>query len=207
MHEAPTCKRCGAPDSAVVETYGEVLHGHYGSTRFDGTSLIWVSDDHDDLVDCDVICDACTEVLIERGKAEIYHAAFAAPAPANLSKEAYRRLFLLGANTMHQEILMFRGFASAGALLTPDDPDAVEDLRRTLCRKDPTGPGTKQMPAEGETGSLAIEVGRSHATAALLLATQPDPAIDYTKPAEIFAEQMIESDKFWDEAIDILTAK
>lgn len=203
MVKMQTCCLCGN-GSACVSHEGEVAIGFFGSVRYDTTSMIWIREAPEGLGHGSLLCDQCVDRLVEEGALEIFHSTLGAPAPAMLSNEAYRRLFLRGANRMYRDILEARG-SIAEPVAGPGEAEcqAIRSLRARICT-DPSacisGPG----PQRNEAGPKALEVGAAHATAAVLLGHAGGPDGGFGEAAVHYADAMRQRDEIWAEMIAAL---
>ena len=91
-----TCATCGGEASDTDNT-GVMVHGGYGSTRYDTSSLIWTVRG-EEVYPWGYICDDCIDRAVSDGKLEEFHTNLGGKETGlNLSAEAYRELFAHGA--------------------------------------------------------------------------------------------------------------
>ena len=103
------CQLCGKTHDEDNTHEGVFVYGGYGSTRYDETKLIWLTDVPDSLEVKDRICDSCIDTLVEDRHLEAFSGVFDRDAGRTMSAEGYARVFMLGAEQMFQICANARG--------------------------------------------------------------------------------------------------
>ena len=160
------CATCSG-EAGDTDNTGVMVHGGYGSARYDTSSLVWTVRG-EGVYPQGHICDDCTDRAVSEGLLEEFHSALGGTDTGlNLSEATYRELFAYGARKAYDafwEKREDRPYQEARdpAALEP----AIEDMRfqlsddRVLARVG----STKRTPL----GWGAVDIGYAHAVAAIV---------------------------------------
>jgi hypothetical protein len=155
---------------AHVYRNGDFLHGQYESTGYDAFTLI-ITDD-EGLDDVTILCDDCTDKLVEQKKAYVTHSSLREINKGPFPAKVYSVLFEHYAHSIMNKLNKF----DAGPEVREDEPDIeyIEVLRKEI-RFDPSGGPRNQLsnsPFIIETEGVAL----AHILAAFSLGVRPDEA-------------------------------
>jgi len=162
MEERP-CGVCGDMDAWVYRS-GAVLHGGYGSTKYDTTHLI-LTEGEGGLPGVERICDACVNGLERDGAAYAYLTAIGDTPAQAMPPAAYAAIFAQYAR-ITLEALKQHG---AGPVRTGSEPsmDRIEALRAEL-EQDPSRTRSFRV-GQLNFAPETIRVARAHVLAAAAL--------------------------------------
>ena len=178
-----TCATCGG-EAGDTNNTGVMVHGGYGSTRYDTSSLIWTVRG-EAVYPHGYICDDCIDQAVSDGKLEEFHTSLGDDQTGfNLSAAAYRELFAYGARKAYDEFWEKR---EEGPYHEARDPaaleKAIEDMRYRLSGDQVLAYGTSIPRAP--LGWSAVNLGYAHAVAAIAFGCcEADPGFE--KAAEIW---------------------
>jgi hypothetical protein len=166
--EKRTCGLCGNADAWVYRS-GAVLHGGYGSTRYDTTHLI-LTEGEGGLPGVERVCDACVNGLERDGAAHAYHTAIGETPAQAMPPAAYSAIFARYAR-ITLEALKQHG---AGPFRTGSEPslDRIEALRADL-EQDPSWTRSFRV-GQLNFAPETIRVARAHVLAAVALGANLD---------------------------------
>lgn len=192
-HDDHTCTVCGA-DAGDTDNNGVIVHGGYGSTRYDETRLIWLVRG-EEVAKPGMLCDDCIDGFVAEGKLEAFAASIASLPEGTPSEAAYRELFAHGARRVYSAYWEEMGEAPyARRSLDDAGRESIERLRRMM-----VGDGDIYNIAQLERAKearRAMDVGEAHAMAAISLGFgEEDPGFEEAA-ATWAAERMARANDF-----------
>jgi len=194
------CGVCGDVDAWVYRS-GAVLHGGYGSTRYDTTHLI-LTDGEGALPGLERICDTCVAGLEEDGKAYPYLMGFGEKPKAAIPPAAYAAIFAHHAR-ITLEALRRHG-AGPGRAGSEPPLDRIEALRADL-EHDPSRTRSFRV-GQLNFAPETIRVARAHVLASVALGANLDGGrID--DAARRYGEAIVENVSLLEGLLDDLVAQ
>jgi hypothetical protein len=182
-----TCLECGG-QAGDTDTNGHIVHGGYGSSRYDTTLLIWLSDAGKN-AQKGYLCDDCIDRHVEAGELEAFSTHFGELPEGSPSQAAYHALFAYYAQRVADAYWDENGDRRYdGRPLDEAGHESIERLRATMVGRD-SSQYTSMVPTpRQELADRAIRVGECHALAAIALGYgQEDP--NFEKAAARWAEK------------------
>ena len=168
------CSKCSSADANVYRS-DDVLHGEFGSTKFDTTWLAILDEAEFDGVD--VLCDDCVSAYVEKDQLFPFFSSLAEIGDGPFPAKVYSILFTLEVHAIMKPLNEIE--AGPERIANDDDMEYIEMLRRNL-HFDPSGPldgfpNQKSFIKETKTAAMA------HVLAAFSLGARPDE--DHIKKA------------------------
>ena len=171
------CATCGgkAGDS---DNSGVMVHGGYGSTRYDTSHLIWVVRG-EDVFPSGFICDDCIDRAVAKGDLEEFASSLGGPdVGLHLSHAAYHELFAFGARKAYDGFWRDREDTPyQEAIAPPDLEKAILGMRYQLSGDElqASAYSTPRVPLGWE----AVNIGYAHAVASIAFGCgEADPGFE-----------------------------
>lgn len=182
-----TCLECGG-EAGDTDTNGHIVHGGYGSTRYDTTLLIWLSGAGKNAQE-GYLCDDCIDRHVEAGELEAFFSHFGELPKGSPSQAAYHALFAYYAQRVADAYWKENGDRPYDRRpLDEAGHESIERLRTTMVGRDSSQAAPVIPTPRQELADRAIRVGECHALAAISLGYgQEDPNFD--KAAARWAEK------------------
>jgi hypothetical protein len=173
------CATCGGR-AGDTENTGVMVHGGYGSARYDTSSLVWTVRG-ESVYPRGHICDDCTTRAVSEGLLEEFHSAVGdADTGLYLSKAAYRELFAFGARQAYDAFWAKREGRPYQEAREPAALEAaIDDMRYRLSGDQVLASGT--LMKRSPIGWGAVDIGYAHAVAAIVFGCgEADPSFEKT---------------------------
>lgn len=187
-----TCATCGE-EASDTDNNGTMVHGGYGSTRYDTSSLVWTVRG-EDVYPLGYICDACIDRAVSDGMLEEFHNHFGdKDIGLNLSEAAYRELFAFGAREAYDEFWAKREDEPYEEAKDPSALNqAILDIRYRLSG-DGVLASSFSMP-RSRLGWTAVDIGYAHAVAAIAFGCgEADPSFEDAATAWAHARKALDA--------------